>query len=209
MAARITALCLDDDGRLRRDTYLAIAVRGGLLVDLALAGRLEQTQDSIELDPAPVGWGPADAALAELDALDGRSLDWWLGHSHLGPADVAAAQVHEGIWDEEEGHGLARRRRFTERILEPGLRDLALLEGSRIPDGVEDAAMLAIIDASGIPELRDPEPTPETLLAAAGPVRWVCELVTAYVHTARATEQAVRSATAGQLPPVIPPSRPL
>jgi hypothetical protein len=66
---RVTALCLDDDGRLREDAYLAIAVRGGLLVDLALAGRLEQIEDSIQLDTAAVRWPPADAALAERGSL--------------------------------------------------------------------------------------------------------------------------------------------
>jgi hypothetical protein len=204
VAARIAALCLDDDGCLRGDAYLTIAVRGGLLVDLALVGRLEQTEDSVELDPTPVGWPPTDAALAELDALDGRSLDWWLGHSHLGPVDVAVALVQDGIWEEAGGHGSARRRCFTERNLEPGLRDLALLEGSQAPGSSEDAAVLAIIDASGVPDLRDPVSTVEPLLAGAGPVRWVCELVTAYLNTVRATEGAVRSATAGQLRPIPP-----
>lgn len=204
VAARITALCLDDDGRIRGDTYLAIAVRAGLLVDLALAERLEQTEDSVELDSTPVAWLPADAALAELHALDGRSLDWWLGHSHLGPADVAVALVQDGIWDETDGHGLARRRRFTERNLEPGLRDLALLEGSLTPNSVQDAAVVAIIDASGVPDLRDPVPTVETLLAGAGPVRWVCELVIAYVNSVRAMERAAGSAGVAPVFPLPP-----
>jgi hypothetical protein len=204
VAARIAALCLDDDGHLRRDIHLATAVRGGLLVDLALAGRLEQTQDSIELDPTPVGWSPADAALGELAALDGRSLDWWLGHCHLGPADLAAALARDGLWDESRGHGVARRRRFAERDPGPGLRDLELLEGARRPETTEDAAVLALIGASGVPDLRDPVLPEEALLVGAGPVRWVCELVVAYIHSARATERAVRSATAAQLTPLPP-----
>src|SRR3954452_19553088 len=141
VAARIAALCLDDDGLLRWDAYLAIAVRGGLLVDLALVGRLDQTEDSIELDPAPLGWPPADRALVELAALDGRSLDWWLWHSEIGPTDVADALVQDGIWEEGERQLSPRRRRFSERDLESGLRDIALLEDSRALESEEDAAL--------------------------------------------------------------------
>jgi hypothetical protein len=206
VAARIAALCLDDDGWLRWDTYLAIAVRGGLLVDLALVGRLAQTEDSIELDAAPLGWSPADRALVELDALDGRSLDWWLWHSEIGPAEVADALVQDGIWEEGERQALRRRRRFSERDPEPGIRDVALLEGSRDPETAEDAAVLNIIDASGVPDLRDPVPARPDLVARAGPVGWVCELVTDYIRTTRATEgAAVQSATAGGLMPPPPP----
>lgn len=201
VAARITALCLDDDGRLREDAYLAIAVRGGLLVDLALAGRLEQIEDSIQLDTAAVGWPPADAALAELGSLDGESLDWWLASSRLGPIEVATALVRDQTWDQVGRHGLARRRCFTERDLEPGLRDLALLEGSLAPDTAADAAVLAIVNASGVPDLHDPVPSQEAQLVDAGSVRWVCEMVTDYLRTARAAERAVWGATPSQVPP--------
>ena len=203
MAARIAALCLDDDGLLRWDAYLAIAVRGGLLVDLALAGRLEQTEDSIELDSAPIGWPPADRALEELDSLDGESLDGWLWHSHLGPDDVATALVQDGIWHEVGRQTWPRRRRFTERDPEPGLRDIALLEGTRAPETVEDAAVLSIIDASGVPDLRDPVPSTSDLLARTGPVGWVCDLVIAYIGERRASERAVGITTSSELS--IPP----
>lgn len=203
VAARIAALCLDDDGALRWDAYLAIAVRGGLLVDLALAGRLEQTDDSIELDSAPIGWPPADRALTELGSLDGQSLDWWLWHSDVGPEDVAAALVQDGLWEEVGRQGLPRRQRFTERDPEPGLRDLALLEGSEAPESVEDAAVLSLVDASGVPDLRDPVATDPDVLAATGTVGWVCELVIAYLGERRAAERAVGNAGPGGL---IPPA---
>jgi hypothetical protein len=204
VAARIAAFSLDDDGLLRWDAYLAIAVRGGLLVDLALAGRLAQTEDSIELDSAPIGWPPADRALAELESLDGQSLDWWLGHSHLDPDDVATALVQDGVWDEAGRRGRPRRPLFTERDPEPGLRDIALLGGTRAAETVEDAAVLSIIDASGVPDLRDPVPTDTDLLARTGPVSWVCELVIAYIGDTRAAERAVGSASSSELS--IPPS---
>ena len=206
VAARITALCLDDDGDLRWDTYLAIAVRGGLLVDLALGGRLEQTEDSIDLDSTPTGWPPADAALGELSSLDDQSLDWWLGHSQLGPDDVATALVQDGSWEEVERRAWQRRRRFTERDPQAGLEDLALLEGIRAAQSIEEAALLSIIDASGIPELRDPAPMRPEVLEAAGRVRWVCELVADFIHTAQEASRAA-GGVAGE-PMWIPPVNP-
>ena len=197
-------MCLDDDGVLRWDAYLAIAVRGGLLVDLALAGRLEQTEDSIELSSTPVGWQPADSALEELNSLDGQSLDWWLWHSQLGPDDVATALVLDGSWEEAGRQGWPRKRRFTERNPEPGLRDIALLEGARAPETPEDVAVLSLLDASGVPDLRDPVATDTGVLAGAGPVGWVCELVVAYIRDRRSAERAVGNAGSGGL--FIPPS---
>jgi len=54
--------------------------------------------------------------------------------------------------------------------------------------------VLSLIDASGIPGLRDPVPARPGLLARTGPIRWVCEVVIGYIGTTRATERAVRSA---------------
>src|SRR3954469_16375795 len=95
VAARVMGLCLDRHGHLVDNDYLAMAVRGGLLVDLALAQRLTQADDSVELELTPTGWPPADRAL---DELEGRSLDWWLEHSAVRLADVATALVAEGTW---------------------------------------------------------------------------------------------------------------
>jgi hypothetical protein len=204
VAARVTALCLDDVGRLRADRHLATAVRGGLLVDLALSGRLELTEEDVVLDRTPLGWGPADRALADLGALDGRSLDWWLAHSRLGPADVAAALVDDGSWEPVGRHGRPLRPRFAERDPAPGLHDLAVLGGECPPETVEEAAVLCLVDASGVPHLREPGTTAEDVLARTGQVRWVCEVVADHIRGARAAEgAAVRSATSG--PPWMPP----
>lgn len=52
---RIAALCLDGEDRLSNRLVCSTAVRAGLLVDLALAGRLEETAASIALDDSPTG----------------------------------------------------------------------------------------------------------------------------------------------------------
>ena len=194
VATRIAGLCLDRAGHLPDNAYLAMAVRGGLLIDLALAGRLAQTEDSIDVDSALVGWAPADRALAELRALDGQSLDWWLEHSELGLADLARAQVEDRAWEQLPPHARLLRPRYAERNTGQRTHDLALLTQSQAPSTVEDAAVVSIAAAAGPPSRRSPQRI-EELLARTGPVRWVCELVIDDISSARDTGTAVAMAS--------------
>ena len=50
VAVRLSALCLTDAGKLRRYDIWDVAVRGALLVDLALAGRVTQEAESVVVD---------------------------------------------------------------------------------------------------------------------------------------------------------------
>ena len=64
VAVRTSALCLSADGSLGTFSLWDDAARGALLLDLALAGRLESLEDSIVVDAEPTGFPPADALLA-------------------------------------------------------------------------------------------------------------------------------------------------
>src|SRR5688572_21663078 len=66
IAVRVSALCLDPRGRLVDNLLADTAVRGGLLLDLALAGRLESEEESIVVDGTPTGFAPADRLLAAI-----------------------------------------------------------------------------------------------------------------------------------------------
>jgi hypothetical protein len=196
VAERIAALCLDSSGHLPDNVYPGMAVRGALLVDLAVAGRLAQTEDSIELDATPLGRPVPDRALAELDVLDGRSLDWWLEHSHLGVAEVAADQVAGGSWVRLRASGLRPRPRFEDHGSSRA-RDLALIGGGELPQHPEDAAVVsiaAVVHLGGPPALPAAE-----LLPLTEPVRWVVELVTDFLVEARARNIAVSRASQAAL----------
>jgi hypothetical protein len=199
VAARVAGLALDDDGGLPDDAYAAVAVRGGLLVDLALAHRLDQDDDSIELDPTPTGRAAADRALDELGALDGRTLDWWLQHSHLGLDDLAAALVADGTWAPLPARPLHRRPRFEVRDTATVERDRALLDRSEpVADpGADpsDAAVVAIAVAAGLRGGQAGAAGPEDRLRRTGPVEWVCRVVVDLLTRARIDGRAVSSAS--------------
>jgi hypothetical protein len=196
VAERIAVLCLDDKGHLPDNVYLAMAVRGAVLVDLAVAGRLAQTEDSIELDATPLGRPVPDRALAELDVLDGRSLDWWLEHSHLGLPEVADEQVLAGSWVRLRPSGLRLRPRFEEHA-GSRTRDLALIEGDGGIDGQEDAAVVLV--ATAVHLGGRPGSTRADVLPRTGSVRWVVELVVDFLDETRARGIAVSSASQAAL----------
>ena len=57
VSMRLACLALDE-GRLTDDLVTALAVRGAVLVDLALRGGLTETADAVEVDPEPSGFAP-------------------------------------------------------------------------------------------------------------------------------------------------------
>ncbi|MGY1692455.1 hypothetical protein [Geodermatophilus sp. SYSU D01105] len=63
VSMRLACLALDR-GRLTDDLVTPLAVRGALLVDLALRGRVAETAEAVEIDPLPSGFAPADRLLA-------------------------------------------------------------------------------------------------------------------------------------------------
>ena len=100
VAVRLSAFCLDDDtGRLRTYDLWDVAVRGALLVDLALAGRVMLEDESVVIDAMPTGFAPADHLLAPLAVEPERPLDWWLDHAGVLLRDLVRDNVQSGRWD--------------------------------------------------------------------------------------------------------------
>jgi hypothetical protein len=182
VAVRIAALCLDPNGRLSDRLVCGPAIRGGLLLDLALAGRVEQTEDSIVLDPEPIGFEPADRLLAAIEVEPERSLDGWLDERRLAPREVADAAVAAGRWFARRGMlGLARR------YLD-GVPDRTAADRERDPAGdpagwsPADACVCAVAAAA---RLLDPgfERTPSpAVLAATGGAAWLCTAVVEHLQ---------------------------
>ena len=92
VSMRLAALALDR-GRLTDDLGTALAVRGTLLVDLALRGRVRDTEEAVEFDDPPTGFPPADRLLAE----GAESLTDLLRRGPVDQRDLAAVGTTLGL----------------------------------------------------------------------------------------------------------------
>jgi hypothetical protein len=194
-AVRVAALCLDGKGRLSGRLVCSTAVRAALLVDLALAGRLEETADSIALDDSPTGVPPLDALLQAVTRTPGTTLDAWLELPRPNLRDLAEEALRSGRWVLQRG--LFPGARFADRALERTAADRARDPQDAGPAWAPaDAAVTAIAHAAGVRTATDqswygdvPAAAPgEALLAATGPLRWLCTAVTDHLAWARARD---------------------
>lgn len=179
VAVPLSAFCLDDSGRLRTYALWDVAVRGALLVDLALAGRVTLDEDSIVIDATPTGFSPADLLLAPMAVEPERPLDWWMDRGAVRLADLVGDNLRSGRWTVR---WTVVGRRYT--VLGPDPRRAGLL--TRRPDDDRSpalAALAALGDASGITDMCPGEPA-EELLGSTGPVRWLCEAVVDHLQVA-------------------------
>jgi hypothetical protein len=177
VAVRVAALCLDPNGRLAEWLICSTAIRAALLVDLALAGRLESTDDSIVVDETPTGFPPADRLLAAVAVEPERSLDGWLDERRIGLRDVAEANVASGRWEIAYGR-LPTIRRYLDRLPEATERDRRLPGRTPLSEWTpSDAAVAVIALAAGLLEPPDEPATPQLLLFRTEPARWLCEAV--------------------------------
>jgi hypothetical protein len=185
VSMRLAALALDG-GRLTDDLVTALAVRGTLLVDLALRGRVRETEDAVEFDDPPTGFPPADRLLAEsaslTDLLRGGGVD---------QQDLAAEHLRRGSWT-------ARRRLLGTRYVDhradrTRADEQALEEPAREQWTPQDASLAAIAGTLGL--LATPrERAGEGLLAHTEPVRWLVDLVVEEVDRAITRGRFMRGA---------------
>jgi hypothetical protein len=186
VSLRLAALALDR-GRLTDDLVTALAVRGTLLVDLALRGRVRDTEDAIEFDDPPTGFVPADRLLAE----GAGSLTDLLRRGPVDQRDLAAEHVRRGSW--------TVRRRLPGTRYDDGRADRtaadqrALAEPQRSAWTPEDAALAAVAGTLGL--LATPrERAGAELLARTGPVRWLVDPVVEEVDRAITRGRLLRGA---------------
>lgn len=185
VSMRLAALALDG-GRLTDDLVTALAVRGTLLVDLALRDRVRETEDAVEFDDPPTGFPPADRLLAEsaslTDLLRGGGVD---------QQDLAAEHLRRGSWT-------ARRRLLGTRYVDhradrTQADEQALEEPAREEWTPQDASLAAIAGTLGL--LATPrERAGEGLLAHTEPVRWLVDLVVEEVDRAITRGRFMRGA---------------
>ena len=186
VAVRLSALCLDRRGRVSGRLLHSDAVRGGLFVDLALAGRIESEEDSIVLDERPTGFEPADRLLAAVASEPERSLDDWLGEQRLGLRDVAAANLASGRWRALRGLPW-QRRRFADTVPATTAADLRPGWAAPVEGGSpQDAAVTALAMAAGLLDREHgwSSPPPESFVAATAPADWLSAVVVDHLRAA-------------------------
>ena len=183
VAVRISAMCLARNGRLVDRLLASDAVRGALLVDLALACRMTSAEDSIVVDGTPTAFAPADRLLAAMSAEAERPLDGWLDERRIGLRDVAEANVVTGRWERRPGL-LGLRPRYTDRHIGQTERDLSRSASDWSTDASpEDACVTVIAATSGLldRELGVGQLPSPAVLAATGDAEWLCPTVVEYL----------------------------
>ncbi len=185
---RLASLALDN-GRLTDDLVTGVAIRGAILIDLALRSRLTETADAMEIDSTPSGFAPAD----ELIAGGAPSVTDLLAHRPVDQHDLAAEHLRRGSWT------LQLRfltRRYVDHREQRTRRDEQILRSR--PDREwtpPDAALAAIAGVLGLLLPGRTLPT-DAVLEATGPVRGLVELVVEEVNRRVVHGRAVRWADA-------------
>ena len=200
VAARLAAVCLDDDGRLRDFDIWDTATRAALIVDLVRAGRLADDTDSITVDLSPTGFPPADRLLAAMEVEPERPLTWWSDHGGVRLDDVAEACVQAGRWTVER-RLLGRRYEVAGAGAGAQTIEDRSLDGRRPDDMSPETAAVAVLGMACGAWRHRPEPVSEGDLTATGPLRWICESVTAHLEqTHRHNLRAAGAADGGSVP---------
>jgi hypothetical protein len=195
LSMRLVALALDGRGRLSDSLVVATAVRGTLLIDLALRDRIADAGEAIEVDPQPTGFEPADRLLA----APMESLGDLLRHGPVDQRDLAEEHVRRGAWL-LTGHW--PRRRYLDREAAQTERDRIALSTNLHRRWDRDDAALAVVALRAALISTDEDQPTEELLRASEPVRWLVELTMDEMDWMRAGGAALRAAD----PPMLPPT---
>lgn len=194
VATRLALLCLQRDGRVAESHWANQAVSAGLLVDLALQGRLVEEQDHIALVTG-TDEGPAHAALvrAMLDQPD-RSLSEVIEDGDVGLEKMTAWLVDRGLWEPRNSRAFWRRGRL--RPADPLLSRASLMPfvSGLPPDGELTtpawAATAVLARVAGLLEGRFGFADDE-LVDACGSVAWVVRTGAEQIFRARIWHRAV------------------
>jgi hypothetical protein len=195
VSMRLVALALDGRGRLSDKLVVATAVRGALLIDLALRERITDAGEAIEVDRRPTGFEPADRLLA----VPVKSLGDLVRSGPVDQRDLAEAHVRCGTWS-LTGHW--PRRRYLDREAAQTERDrIALSTNLSRRWARDDAALAVVARRAGLLSTSEHEPG-EHLLRAGEPVRWLVELTMDEIGWMNAAGAALAAAD----PPMLPPA---
>jgi hypothetical protein len=183
VSMRLACLALHK-GRLTDDLVTALAVRGALLTDLTLQGRLIETVDAVEFDQRPTGFAPADRLIAS----GASSVVELLRTGRVNQDDLAIEHLRRGTWTRR--HRFLPRRYIDHRADRTELDEHGWNADKRREGTATDAALIAIGGILGLLANRRSLPT-EELLSATGQARGLVELTVGEVNQRMVQGRAV------------------
>ncbi|MGK5530480.1 GOLPH3/VPS74 family protein [Streptomyces sp. URMC 129] len=207
LGEQLLLLSLDDEsGAERESTRVAWAIAAASLVELALAGRIDVTDDVVTVrDPAPIGVPYLDTQLAEIAGWEkpGKTGPW-MRHLMKGAVNGASDGLKErGLVREEVRKvlGLFPVRRYPEAdgSVEAALRerlDAAVL-GGQAPDE-RTAALLALLHGAKLHRLVFPDAdrrAVERTMAEVARGQWAAPAVRRVLDAADAALTAIITGT--------------
>ncbi|HET6858711.1 MAG TPA: GPP34 family phosphoprotein [Streptomyces sp.] len=166
LGEQLMLLSLDDDtGAAKESEHVGWAIAGATLVELALAGRIEVTDDKVTvLSPAPVGDPTLDAALADIAGREkpAKTKDWIQRLKKGGVAGAHQGLLSKGLIREETKKvlGLFPVRRYPEAdgSVEAALRQRLhdVVWGGAEPDE-RTATLVALVHGAKLHRLAFPD----------------------------------------------------
>jgi len=105
---------IDHSGQLDLTQLWDIGIRGAVLADLWLAGRISDGNESLQIDLEPTGIRYLDVAVAELVDFGDTELRW-IAAGRLRAPDVAADLVASGEWTRHWSVSASRWRVYRSR----------------------------------------------------------------------------------------------
>ncbi|GGY58415.1 GOLPH3/VPS74 family protein [Streptomyces omiyaensis] len=211
LAEEITLLSLDDEsGEAKERQAASWAVAGGILLELALAGRVSVADGRLAVtDATPTGEPLLDGRLAQLEAWAGRRskapkvTDWLTKDQAKAPAATVERLCERGLVVEEKRRvlGLFPVRRYpeadgsVERELRERLRSVVL--GGAAPDE-RTAGLIALVHGAKLHRLAFPEEPRKEIAARLEKLaegRWAAEGVREAIRNMQAAMAAVSVAT--------------
>jgi len=200
LGEQLLLLSLDDEsGTAKESAKVALAISAASLVELALAGRIDVTDDKVTVvDATPLGEPALDAALTEIVGKDkpGRTKDWIHQLKKDAVAGANTGLIEKGLVREEKKKvlGLFPVRRYPEAdgSAEAAVRqrlDEVVLRGAT-PDE-RTASLVALLHGGKLHRLAFPDADARPVEAAMESISHGQWSATAVRHVVKAAEDAL------------------
>ncbi|WP_162931245.1 GOLPH3/VPS74 family protein [Streptomyces sporangiiformans] len=200
LGEQLLLLSLDDEtGTAKESAKVAFAISAASLVELALVGRIDVTDDKVTVvDATPLGDPALDTALADIDGRDkpGRTKDWITRLKADAVAGANRGLIEKGLVREEKKKvlGLFPVRRYPEAdgSVEAAVRerlDAVVLRGAAPDERTE--CLVALLHGAKLHRLAFPDADARKVQAAMKSISQGQWSATAVRHVVRAAEEAL------------------